>query len=171
LLATPARRWVIMSGKILAACIVGIVSMTLTLAAFKVSFGFADFGVKLDVSLLTTAGVLLVLLPMIMIGTCLLTFIAAGVKSVKEAQSYMSVLMLLPMLPTVVLMVNPVKNQLWMLMVPFLAQNQMILKLVRGEAIGMAEWGAYLAAGFGAGLVLWWLAARRYHQERLAISA
>ena len=69
----------------------------------------------------------------------------------KEAQSYMSVLMLLPMIPTIVLMVNPVKNQLWMLTVPFLAQNQMILKLVRSEAISMTEWAAYLAAGFGAG--------------------
>ena len=75
--------------------------------------------------------------------------IAAGAKSVKEAQSYMSVLMLLPMLPTIILMVNPVKNQLWMLTVPFLAQNQMILKLVRSEAISMQEWAAYLAAGFG----------------------
>ena len=171
LLATPARRWLIMSGKILAACIVGVVSMTLTLSAFKVSFMFADFGVKVDVSLLTTAGVLLVLVPMIMIGTCLLTFIAAGVKSVKEAQSYMSVLMLLPILPTIALMVNPVKNQLWMLAVPFLAQNQMITRLVRSEAIGAQEWAVYLAAGFGAAALLWWLAARRYHQERLAISA
>jgi sodium transport system permease protein len=83
----------------------------------------------------------------------------------------MSVLMLLPLLPTMILLVNPVKNQLWMLTVPFLAQNQMILKLVRGEVISMTEWAAYFAAGFGAGVVLWWLAARRYHQERLAISA
>ena len=50
--------------------------------------------------------------------------------------------MLLPMIPTIVLMVNPVKNQLWMLAVPFLAQNQMILKLVRSEAISMTEWAA-----------------------------
>jgi sodium transport system permease protein len=171
LLATPVRRWVVMSGKILAACIVGVVSMVLTLSAFKVSFLFADFGVKLDVSALTIAGVLLVLVPMIMIGTCLLTFIAAGAKSVKEAQSYMQVLMLLPILPTIVLMVNPVKNQLWMLTVPFLAQNQMITQLVRGEAVSAQEWAAYLAAGFAAALLLWWLAARRYDQERLAISA
>ena len=171
LLATPAKRAVIMSGKILAACSMGVFSMLLTLAAFKLSFQFQQFGIKLDVSLWTTARILFVLLPMIMIGTCLLTLIAAGVKSVKEAQSYMSVLMLLPMIPTIVLMVNPVKNQIWMLTVPFLAQNQMILKLVRSEAISMHEWAAYLAAGFGAGLVLWWLAARRYHQERLAISA
>jgi sodium transport system permease protein len=117
------------------------------------------------------ARILVVLLPMILIGTCLLTFIAAGTKSVKEAQSYMSVLMLLPMIPTIVLLVNPVKNQLWQFATPFLAQNQMILKLVRGEAITAAEWAMYLAAGFGLGLLLWWLAARRYHQERLAISA
>jgi sodium transport system permease protein len=171
LLATPAKRGTIMSGKILAACTMGVVSILLTLAAFKLSFQFQQFGIKLDVSTWAIARIMLVLLPMIMIGTCLLTLIAAGVKSVKEAQSYMSVLMLLPLLPTMILLVNPVKNQLWMLTVPFLAQNQMIMKLVRSEAITMVEWGAYLAAGFGVALVLWWLAARRYHQERLAISA
>jgi len=172
LLATPAKRGTIMSGKILAACAMGVFSMVLTLAAFKLSFLFApDFGIKLDVSLWTIARILLVLVPMILFGTCLLTLIAAGAKSVKEAQSYISVLMLLPMLPTIVLLVNPVKNQLWMLTVPFLAQNQMILMLVRSETVSATQWAAYLAAGFGAGLVLWWLAARRYHQERLAISA
>jgi sodium transport system permease protein len=172
LLATPARRATIMSGKILAACTFGVVSLVLTLAAFKLSFQFApSFGIKLDVSLWATLRILVVLLPIVLIGTCLLTLISAGAKSVKEAQSYMSVLMLLPMIPTIILMVNPLKNQLWMLTVPFLAQNQMILKLVRSEAISMTEWGAYLAAGFGAGLVLWVLAARRYHDERLAISA
>jgi sodium transport system permease protein len=172
LLATPAARSTIMSGKILAACTYGIISMVLTLAAFKLSFQFApSLGIKLDVSFWAIARILLVLMPIVLIGTCLLTLIAAGAKSVKEAQSYMSVLMLLPMLPTIILMVNPVKNQLWMMTVPFLAQNQMILKLVRSETISDQEWLAYLAAGFGAGLVLWWLASRRYLDERLAISA
>ena len=170
LLATPAARAMIMSGKILAACTAGVFSMILTLAAFKVSFLFASFGIKVDVSLWTTLRILFVLLPMIAIGTCLLTYISAGVKSVKEAQSYMSLLMMLPILPTIVLMVNPVKNQLWMLAVPFLAQNQMITRLVRSEALSLQEWVVYFAAGFAVGLVLWFLAARRYYQERLAIS-
>ena len=172
LLATPAARATIMSGKIVAACTFALISLVLTLLMFKLSFALAPgLGIKLDVSWWSLARILLVLVPMVMIGTCLLTFIAAGSKSVKEAQSYMSVLMLLPMLPTIILMVNPVKNQLWMMTVPFLAQNQMILKLVRSETVSFAEWGAYLAAGFGAALVLWWLAARRYLDERLAISA
>jgi sodium transport system permease protein len=172
LLATPAARASIMSGKILAACVFALIGVALTLAMFKLSFQFAPgLGVKIDVSFGAIVRILLVLLPMILIGTCLLTFISAGTKSVKEAQSYMSILMLLPMIPTVVLLVNPVKNQLWQFATPFLAQNQMILKLVRSEVVTAAEWAVYLVAGFGLGVVLWWLAARRYHQERLAISA
>jgi sodium transport system permease protein len=172
LLATPAARAAIMSGKILAACVFALIGVTLTLVMFKASFQFAPgLGVKVDVSFGAIARILVVLLPMILIGTCLLTFISAGTRSVKEAQSYMSLLMLLPMIPTIVLLVNPVKNQLWQFATPFLAQNQMILKLVRSESVSAAEWAVYLTAGFGLGLVLWWLAARRYHQERLAISA
>jgi sodium transport system permease protein len=172
LLATPARRGDVVSGKISAACIVGAVSLLLTLLAFKAGAQFSPgIGRQMDVSMPAIGKMLLILLPMLFIGTSLLTFIAAGAKSVKEAQSYMSVLMLLPMIPTIVLLVNPVKNQLWMMAVPFLAQNQMILKLVRSETVTAQEWATYLAAGFAAALVLWWLASRRYLDERLAISA
>lgn len=172
LLATPAPRALIMSGKITAAAVVGLISLVLTLLSFKLAFALAPgFGLKLELSLWTIARILLVLAPIVMIGTCLLTFIAAGAKSVKEAQSYLTLLMLLPMIPTIVLLVNPVKQQLWQFTVPFLAQNQMILKLVRSESVAPLEWGVYLAAGFGLGMLLWWLAARRYHDERLAISA
>lgn len=172
LLATPAARTTIMSGKILAACLFGLLGLSLTLIMFKLSFQFGpDLGIKLDVSVSTMLRLLLVLLPMVLIGTTLLTLIAASAKSVKEAQSYMSLLMMLPMIPTIVLMVNPVKNQLWMMTVPFLAQNQMILKLVRGEVVGGTEAGVYLLCAFGLSGVLWAISARLYHQERLAISA
>ena len=127
-------------------------------------------GLKLGMGWAAVGQILVVLLPIVLIGTCLLTLIAAGAKSVKEAQSYMSALMMLPIIPTVVLMVNPIKNQLWQFAVPFLSQNQLILKIVRSESVSSAEWAVYLAAGFGLGAVLWWLAARRYHDEKLAVS-
>ena len=172
LLATPAARAAIMSGKILAAIAFGMLSLLLILVALKVSFTVAPGRLQVvDVSLPVLLQLLGVLLPMVLIGTTLLTLISASVKSVKEAQSYMSVLMLLPIIPTIMLMVNPIKNQLWQFAVPFLAQNQMILKLVRSEVIPMQEWAVYLGAGFGLGLLLWLLAARLYHQEKLAISA
>ena len=173
LLATPAGRGAIMSGKIAAACAFGMLGLLLTLLSFKISFGFVDSGPLkgVDVSMLAVAKLLLVLLPMVLLGTTLLTLISASVKTLKEAQSYMAFLMLLPILPTVILLVNPVKNALWMFATPFLAQNQLILMVLRQETITPAQWGVYLAAGFGVGAVLWGIAARLYHRETLAISA
>ncbi len=172
LLATPAPRGAVVSGKIAAACSVGLLSLLLTLLAFKLGASVAPgIARQLDMGLMSIAKMLAVLLPMLFIGTALLTYIAAGAKSVKEAQSYMTFLMLMPMIPTIVLMVSPVKNQLWMFAVPFLAQNQMLLKVVRSEAVLPMEWMVYFAAGFGLAALLWFAATRRYHQERLAISA
>jgi len=172
LLATPAARGAVVSGKIAAACSVGFVSLLLTLLAFKLGAAMAPgIARQLDMGLMAIGKMLLVLLPMLFIGTSLLTFIAAGAKSVKEAQSYMTFLMLMPMIPTIVLMVSPVKNQLWMFAVPFLAQNQMLLKVVRSETVPPMEWLVYFAAGFGLAAALWYAATRRYHQEKLAISA
>ncbi|TWH99199.1 sodium transport system permease protein [Luteimonas cucumeris] len=172
LLATPAARGAIVSGKIAAACSVGFLSLLLTLLAFKLGALLAPgIARQLDMGIGAIGKMLLILMPMLFIGTALLTFIAAGAKSVKEAQSYMTFLMLMPMIPTIVLMVSPVKNQLWMFAVPFLAQNQMLLKVVRSESVSPLEWFVYFLAGFGLAAVLWFAATRRYHQEKLAISA
>jgi sodium transport system permease protein len=171
LLATPAARAAIMSGKIAASCALGMLSLVLTLVVFKLSFSLAHLSIKFDLSIATILKLLLVLVPVVLLGTTLLTVIAATAKSVKEAQSYMSLLTLLPVIPTIILMVNPIKNQLWQFAVPFLAQNQLIMKLVRAETVTAPEWGLYLLAGFGLGVVLWAIAARMYHREKLAISA
>ena len=171
LLATPATRGAIVSGKIAAACALGLLSLLLTLLAFKASAQLAPgLGRMLDVSFLAMGKMLLILVPMLFIGTALLTYLAASAKSMKEAQSHMTWLMLLPMVPTFVLMENPINTQLWQFAVPFLAQNQLLLKVIRAEPIAAEIWAVYLAAGFGLAALLWFAAVRRYHQEKLAIA-
>ena len=171
LLATPAPRGAIVSGKIAAACALGLVSLLLTLLAFKgTALIAADVAKMLDVSFAAIAKMLFILLPMLLIGTSLLTFLAASAKSMKEAQSHTVWLMLLPMVPTFVLMVNPVKSQLWQFVVPFLAQNQLLLKVIRAEWISPQVWAVYMTAGIGLAVLLWLAAVHRYRQERLAIS-
>jgi sodium transport system permease protein len=172
LLATPARRGAIVSGKIAAAALLGLVVLLLTMLFLKLGSQLSPgIGRMMDVSFVGIAKMLLILLPMVFIGTALVTWIAAGAKSVKEAQGHMQLLLLLPMIPTLFLMVNPVKNQLWMFTVPFLAQNQMLLKVIRSETLTSQAWAIYLAAGFGLAAVLWFAATLRYQQEKLAISA
>jgi len=171
LLATPAARGAIVSGKVAAACAVALLSLAFTLLMFKATAVISPtVGRQMSVSFMTIAMLLLILMPMVFIGTTLLTYLSATAKSMKEAQSHMSYLMLLPMLPSIILMVNPVKTQLWQFAVPFLAQNQLILKVVRGEAIDPIQWVVYLAASFGLSGLMWFLAVRRYRGEQLAIS-
>ena len=171
LLATPAPRGAIVSGKIVAACLLGVVSLLLSLLAIKLSAQFATGMARtLDMSLLAIGQMLFVLLPMLLIGTALLTFLAAAAKSLKEAQSHMTWLMLLPMIPTIMLMVSPVKTQLWQFAVPFLAQNQLLLKVIRAEPISAQVWAVYLGSSLGLALLLWLAAVMRYRQEKLAIS-
>ncbi|HVK50841.1 MAG TPA: ABC transporter permease subunit, partial [Pseudoxanthomonas sp.] len=171
LLATPAPRGAIVSGKIAAACVIGMATLVLTLLAFRISAQISSgVGRQLNVSFPAMAQMLLVLLPMLFIGTSLLTWLAASAKSMKEAQSHMTWLLLLPMVPTFALMASPVKSQLWQFAVPFLSQNQLILKVIRNEAITPQMWGIYLASAFALAALLWFAAVRRYQQEKLAIS-
>ena len=172
LLATPAARSAIVSGKIAAACIVGAGTIVLTLLSLKLSSQFST-GVarQLDVSFLAMAKMLVVLLPMLFIGTSLLTYLAASAKSMKEAQSHLNWLMLVPMIPTFALMANPLKSESWQFAIPFLAQNQMLLKVIRNENIEAIIWIIYIASGLLCATLLWFAAVRRYRNESLAVSA
>ena len=174
LLVTPVSRGVLVSGKMAAAGLIGVASVILTLLSFKLSAALSTSAMasSLDVSFPAIARMLLVLAPMVLIGTALLTFIAAGAKSMKEAQSHMVWLMLMPMVPSYALMAYPLKDQdLWQYAVPFLAQNQMLVKATRGENASAEQWAVYLVCALGLALVLWLAAIWRYRQEKLAISA
>lgn len=170
LLATPATRGAIVSGKIAAACVLGMTSLLLTLLSLRLSSYLAPSAAQFNSGFAAIGQMLLILLPMVFIGTTLLTYLAASAKSMKEAQSHLTWLMLLPMIPSFVLMANPVKTELWQFAVPFLAQNQLLLKVIRAEPIDAQTWAIYLACGFGLAALLWFAAVRRYHQEKLAIS-
>ena len=173
LLATPAARGAIVSGKMLAAGLIGVSSLLLILLSFKLSAALVPgIGRMLNVSALAIAQMLLVLLPLTLLGTALLSFLAAGAKSMKEAQMHMTWLMFLPMLPAYVLMVRPLKDTaLWQYAVPFLSQNQMVQKITRGEAPTPQQWGVYLACALALAALVWLAATWRYRQEKLAISS
>ena len=173
LLATPASRAALVGGKMLAAALLGMISMLLILVAFKLTATLASGMAKqMDVSFLAMGKLLLTLAPLVLIGTALITALAAGAKSMKEAQSHMMWLMMLPMLPAYGLMAYPLKDTaVWQYAVPFLSQNQLIQKISRGEVASMEQWGLYLASSLALAALLWALAVWRYRQERLAISA
>ncbi len=156
LLTTPASREAIISGKILATAAFTLISIAVTLLAYRIVFALMPsehIDLSLDVSLPALAQLFVVILPIVMLGATLLTALAAFARSHREAQGYLPLLIFLPMIPTLFLMVAPVRTQLWMLAVPFLGQNQLILRILRSESVTAMDWavslGVVAVAGSG----------------------
>lgn len=174
LLATPARREAIMSGKLLATAAFAQLTLVVLLAAFKLVFsalplvgGEASFQLPLS----ALPRLWLVITPVTLLGAGVLTALAAFTKSSREAQSYLATLMFLPMLPSLILLVAPLKTKLWTMALPFFGQNQLIIKILRDESVSGAEWALCLGSGVGLAALVWAIAARLYHREELAVSS
>lgn len=174
LLATPVSRESIIGAKILATAVFSLLSIAVTLIAYRLVFAVVPsrgMDASFDLGPAGLVQLFLIILPIVLLGATVLTALAAFARSYREAQGYLPLLMFLPMLPSLVLMVAPVRTQLWMLAVPFLSQNQMILRVLRAEKIRALDWVVSLGASFAVVAVVWFIAARLYHREQLATSS
>ncbi len=173
LLVNPVARWKIMAGKLMATFAFAMTSLCLGLLVFASSRYFMPaekIGVTLQLGPHFALLTLLVMAPLVLLASALQTLIAAFAKSYREAQTYLSLLMLLPMLPTLMLAILPLKSKLWMMTVPLLGQHLLITKLVRGETILASEIALCVICGFVVALIFAAFTARIYRSERLAIS-
>jgi sodium transport system permease protein len=174
LFVNPVPRRQILIGKLAALCVFSLASLVICIVAFGITSRFMPtdrLGMTEDLGPAFALRVLLLMLPLVALLAALQTLVAAFAKSYREAQSYLSILMLVPVLPSVLLSVLPVKVAGWMYAVPLLAQQVGITELLRGGTVGAAPIALCLATGGIAALLATWLTARVYASERLAISA
>lgn len=174
LFANPLPRWKILLGKLGAICAFSLASLLISVVAFGVAGRFVPtdkLGMTLDLGVAFGARVLLLMLPLVVLLAALQTLVAAFAKSYREAQTYLQILMFVPIVPSIMLTFSPVKVATWMYAVPVLAQQIGITQLLRGSAVGAPQIGLCLACGFAAALVALLATAWVYRSERLAISA
>jgi sodium transport system permease protein len=170
LLINPVPRWKLMTGKLLATTLLGTVSLSLTVVTFAIAISFipaGDLGLELELDPVTALLLFLVALPVTLIASSLQTIVAAFTKSFREAQTWVSLLLLVPMIPSFWLMVFPVKAKLWMMALPLLAQNVLIDRLVRGEGVNLSYFALSTVTTLLCGLALWGICAGLYRREGL----
>jgi len=174
LFANPVARWKILCGKLAAICAFSVASLLITLLAFAVVGQFipaGKIGMELDLGLHFATYVLLLLLPLVLLLAALQSMVAAFAKSYREAQTYISLLMLVPLIPSAALSFMPIKAQAWMYAVPLLGQNLGIMQLLRGDGVTGEQLGLCLAGSLAAALLAVLATVQLYRSERLAISA
>jgi sodium transport system permease protein len=174
LFANPVPRWKILCGKLAAICTFSTASLLITLLAFAVVGQFIPaekLGMELDLGLHFAAYVLLLMLPLVLLLSALQSMVAAFAKSYREAQTYISLLMLVPLIPSALLSFLPIKAQAWMYAVPLLGQNLGIMQLLRGDGVTGEQLGLCLAGSLAAALIAVLVTIQLYRSEKLAISA
>lgn len=174
LFANPAPRWQILAGKLGATSAFAAVTVLLSILAFAVAGHFLPtekIGMALQIGLRFTATTLLAMLPLVALMAALQTLVAAFAKSHREAQTYLSLLMIVPALPTILLSILPLKAQLWMYAVPAVGQTLAITRLLRGDAVAPLDLAVCVAGSAVAAALAIVVTARIYRSERLAISA
>ena len=174
LFANPVARWKILCGKLAAICVFSTVSLLITLLAFAVVGRFIPaekIGMELDLGIHFASRVLLLMLPLVLLLSALQSMVAAFAKSYREAQTYISLLMLVPLIPTALLSFMPIKAHAWMYAVPLLGQNLGIMQLLRGDGVSGEQMVLCLAGSTVAALLAVMATIQLYRSERLAISA
>jgi len=170
LLSLPVTRGKLILGKIMAACVFMAASLLLSLLSFYIVLKFMpleQLGMTPNFGLPVVAAAFFLLLPFILLGASLMTLVASFTKSYKEAQTWLSAVLIAPTLPILIVSILTLRPKLEFMFVPSLSQHLILVDMVKNEPLN----GLHVAISvcstlvFGAGLT--WACARLYRREGL----
>ena len=170
LLSLPVKRDYLIFGKILAACLFMVLSLSLSLVSFFVTLKFvplAELGMTPNFGPDVVLIAFLLLAPFALVGASLMTLVASFTRSYKEAQTWVSVVLLAPTLPILVVSILQVRASTELMFIPSLSQHLLLVGLIRNEALNLLHVGVSVAGTLLVGALLTWLCARLYRREGL----
>lgn len=171
LLVNPVERGAFVFGKLLAALVPTALNVLVSLAGFAAVIGLSPLGERLGVRISlgfpALTMIFLITLPMMLLADALQMIIATSSRGVKEAQSYLGLLPLIPALPGLFLAFIPFRPAMWMMAVPTLGQQVLINQLLRGEPVNPAFVAVSALVTLAVGTLLALAAARLFGREQV----
>ena len=170
LLVNPAPRGAIVAGKWLAAAFVGMACVVLATVLWIYLtrvMPLEDMGIRFALGPRQVGGILAATLPLCLLTAALQGCVATLARSFKEAQSYMGVLVLVPMVPGMLNAMYPLGNQMWMYAVPVLGPLTLLTNVLSGRP---PHAGAFLVAAVvsaASALILVRVMASLFRSERI----
>jgi len=170
LLSLPVTRGRLMLGKIAATCVFMAVSLLLSLCSFFVALKFMpleQLGMTPNFGPDVVVTAFFVLVPFTLLGASLMTLVASFTKSYKEAQTWLSIVLIAPTLPILIVSILTLRPQLEFMFVPSLSQHLLLVDMIRNEPLNMLHVTISVVSTFALGAMLTWICARLYRREGL----
>ena len=170
LLALPVTRGELILGKIMATCVFMAASLKLSLLSFYVVIKFMpleQLGMTPNFGLPVVIAAFFLLLPFVLLGASLMTLVASFTKSYKEAQTWLSAVLIAPTLPILIVSILTLRPQLHFMFVPSLSQHLILVDMVKNEPLNGLHIAISVCSTLAAGALLTWVCARLYRREGL----
>ena len=170
LLCLPVKRDHLIFGKILAACFFMGISLSLSLTTFHFVLRFMpleELGMTPNFGPDVVVIAWLLLVPFALVGASLMTLVASFTKSFKEAQTWVSVVLLAPTMPILIVSILQVRPSTELMVIPSLSQHLLLVDLIRNEPMNLLHVTVSVAGTLIIGGLLTFICARLYRREGL----
>jgi sodium transport system permease protein len=170
LLTLPVSRASLIVGKMTATVCYMLASLALTLAAFTIALQqmpLEQIGMSSSFGFATAALAFVLLCPFAPLGAALMTTVASFTKTYREAQTYLTFVLLVPTLPlafATFLNIEPSPGLMW---IPSLSQHLLITTLIKEQPLDASFVAISVVSSVVFGVALGWLAVRLYRREAI----
>ena len=170
LLSLPVTRSQLIYGKIAATCLFMTLSMLLSLMAFYFVLDYMPLerlGMTPNFSLGVVVSALLLFLPFILLGSALMTLVASFTKSYREAQTWLSVVLVAPTMPILIVSILMLRPRIEFMFIPSLSQHLLLVDMIKNEPLDPLHVAISVLSTLVFGILLTWACARLYRREGL----
>ena len=170
LLSLPVARGSLVGGKILATCAYMCLSLAISLTAFVVVFRFVPLerlGMSANLGVGTALAFFAICLPFVPLGAALMTFVASFTRSYREAQTYLTTVLLVPTLPIAFASIYSLKPTSSLMFIPSLSQHLLMTSVLKDEPIAVFDVVASAGSSALFALLLFTLTARHWRRETM----
>ncbi|MGB5258029.1 MAG: ABC transporter permease [Woeseiaceae bacterium] len=170
LLSLPVTRDQLIVGKILATCVYMALSLTLSLTSFYVAIKFLpleQLGMTPNFGPPVVLAAFLLFAPFILLGAALMTLVASFTKSYREAQTWLSIVLVAPTLPILIVSILTLRPRLEFMFIPSLSQHLLLVDMVKNEPVNNLHVVISVVSTLVLGALLTIICARLYRREGL----
>jgi sodium transport system permease protein len=170
LLALPVPRASLLLGKMAATIVYMLAALAVTLVAYVIvmrHLPLEKLAMTSSFGLGSAVAAFFVLLPVAPLGAALMTLIASFTRTYREAQTYISFMLLVPTFPVLFAAITNVEASPKLMWIPSLGQHLLVTALIKAQPLDPL----YVALSAGSTLafaaLLGWLAVRLYRREAI----
>jgi len=170
LLSLPVARASLVGGKILATCAYMCISLGLSLAGFVIVFRFVPLeklGMSANLGLGTALSLFAICLPFVPLGASLMTLVASFTRSYREAQTYLTSVLLVPTLPIAFASIYSLKTNASLMFIPSLSQHLLMTSVLKDEPVAALDVWVSAGASLALAGILMVLTARHWRRETM----